>query len=563
MNRSGILALRSRLRAAPAGAALLAVLAACGGGDRSGGGAEQAPPGGYKTFAGGPPGGTVIVLADREPDDLNPLTFDSNPAYQVVHLLFRALARRDTTLSNYTPDLATRWEFAQDSSTLILHLRRDVKWHDGQPVTAEDVVFTIERQKDKAVASPRQGDVARVLSVTAPDSFTVNARMEHPGPAVVNALLEVVPVPKHILGSVPAERMRFSGFGRNPVGNGLFRFGKWQAGQQLVVTANPAVPEGRPALERVVLRFVPDVNAAMTELLAGQGDMLRIPPDQKERVASSNTVKLYHAPRVRPTWIAWNMKDPMASDSILRRAFLMGLNRPALAKGLFGPDGAPALTVLPADLPAHSATVRPIPYDPAGAQRLLEQNGWRDTNGDGIREKNGRPLQLTIEYNTTDPARRDMLVAMQSELKKIGMQMVPRPYESTAWVERLRGREFQGSFWGWGWGPGVMGPNAEMIFHSRSIPPGGPNFAGYRNPRVDAVIDSILVTFDPAAAKRMWGQFEQLVTDDAVYAPIYMDPELFGANSRIANVKFRGIEWWEDIPYWYIPTNKRLPRDRA
>jgi peptide/nickel transport system substrate-binding protein len=152
---------------------------------------------------------------------------------------------------------------------------------------------------------------------------------------------------------------------------------------------------------------------------------------------------------------------------------------------------------------------------------------------------------------------------MQSMVRQIGVQLVPRAYERTAWVERLRAQDFLGSSWGWGWGPGVVGPNAEMVFHSRSIPPGGPNFAGSDNTRVDQLIDAVLVTRDTAQLREIWREFEQLVIDDAVYAPIYLDPELYGVHSRFENVRFRGLEWWEDVIYWYVPEGARLPRDRS
>jgi peptide/nickel transport system substrate-binding protein len=148
-------------------------------------------------------------------------------------------------------------------------------------------------------------------------------------------------------------------------------------------------------------------------------------------------------------------------------------------------------------------------------------------------------------------------------LRRIGVDLVPRAYERTAWVERLRGRNFQGSSWGWGWGPGVVGPNAEAVFHSRSIPPAGPNFAGYRNARVDQLIDEALITPDTLRLREIWREFEQIVTTETPYAPLYLDPELFGVNSRFENVRFRGIEWWEDVIYWYVPAERRLPRDRA
>src|SRR5687768_10291089 len=178
--------------------ALAAALAACGGGgDRpaaaKGGASDDEGVGaGHPTFTGAAPGGTLIFLAEGDVDDLNPLTFDNTQSYQIVHLLFRALARRDSTLSNYVPDLLESWS-RPDPNTVILKVRPNLKWHDGQPVTAEDIVFTIQRQQDSATASPRQADVGSVTSVRAIDAQTAEVKLNKTGPSTLNALLEVIP----------------------------------------------------------------------------------------------------------------------------------------------------------------------------------------------------------------------------------------------------------------------------------------------------------------------------------------------------------------------------------
>ncbi len=554
---------RSPRRARTAACAIVAALlvAACGGGDnrRASSDAETT---GEATFTGAPAGGTLLFLSEGEPDDLNPLTFDTSESYQIVHLLFRALARRDSTLSNYVPDLLQSWE-RPDSTTVVMRVRPGLTWHDGRPVTAQDVVFTIERQQDPATASPRQQDVIAVESVRAVDSLTVEIELNRAGPSTLNSLLEVIPVPRHILDTVPAGRMRFSNFGRQPVGNGLFRFAEWQKGQQLTVEANLSAPEGRPPLDRVIMRVIPDPTARTTEILNGNGDMTKIAAHQRRELEGAAGVEIFTAAQVRPAWIAWNTTRAPVDDVRVRRALLMAVNRPQIVSGLFGEQGVAALSPIPPSLREHSTGVRPIPFDPAGAGRLLDQAGWRDSNGDGIRDRNGQPLQVEVEYSAADPIRGDVLVAMQAQLRRVGVQLVPRSYERTTWVERLRNREFTGSFWGWGWGPGTMGPNAEMVFHSRSIPPNGPNFAGYSSPRVDALVDSILVESDTVRARALWRQFEQQIIDDAVYAPIFLDPEFYAVHERFANVKFRGPEWWEDVIYWHIPVDERLPRDRS
>ena len=553
---------RASARAGLLGTLLLSVALGGCGGDGPGAEPGSVAAGDHDTFSGGPPGGVLVALVEGEPDDLNPVTYTSSPAFQAVRLMFRGLARRDSTLSGYQPDLAESWELQPDS-TLVLNLRRDVRWHDGVPVTAADVVFTIERQKNPTTASPRIADVAAVASATAVDSFTVAVKLARTGPYTVNALLEVVPMPRHLLEDVPPEGLKMAPFSRNPVGNGFFRFGRWDSGQQLVLEVNPDRPEGRAALDRIVMRFIPDMNASMTELLSGQGDLLRLPPDQRERVEASPDVELYTAPRVRPAWIAWNVDREPVNDPRVRRAILMAIDREQLARGLFGDLGEPAPSPIPTGLREHSPDVRPVPFDTAAAKRLLQEAGWVDANGDGVREKGGRPLRVEVDYFPTEQWRQDVLVAIQSMVRRVGVDLAPRAYERTTWVERLRNREFQGSLWGWGWGPGVVGPNAEMVFHSRSIPPSGPNFGGYSNPRVDALLDAVQVERDTTRARTLWRELEQILIDDAAYAPLYLDPELFGVSSRVQGVKFRGIEWWEDVPYWWIPEEGRLPRDRV
>jgi peptide/nickel transport system substrate-binding protein len=546
---------------AAAGLVLPLVLLACGESARTDDRADDGDS--VATLGGGPTGGVLVVLADREPDQLNPLTYSSNPAYQAVQLIFRPLARRDSTLSGYAPDLARSWEM-HDDSTLVLVLRDDVHWHDGVRVTADDVVFTIERQRDPATASPRRADVAAVTGVTARDSFTVAVTLGRTGLYTVNSLLEVVPVPRHLLADVPAAELRNAPFGRNPVGNGFYRFAGWTSGQSLTLDANARKPDGRAAIERIIMRFVPEMNAAVTQLLAGQGDLIaKLPPEQKPRMQQAANVDVYLGPRVRPAWIAWNTRRPPLDDVRVRQALLMGIDRDALARGLFGDVGEPAYSPIPTALREHDPAVTPVPYDPGGARRLLAEAGWTDTNAAGILQRRGQPLRIEVDFISTDPARRDVLVAMQSMLRRIGVDLAPRAYESSTWVQRLRDGSFAGSFWGWGWGPGVMGPNAEMVFHSRSVPPGGPNFAAARNPRIDALLDRVLVARDTGEARAVWRELEQLMIDDAVYAPIYMDPELFAVHSRFRNVRFRGIEWFEDVPYWHIEPGDRLGRDRA
>jgi peptide/nickel transport system substrate-binding protein len=380
----------------------------------------------------------------------------------------------------------------------------------------------------------------------------------------VNALLEVIAVPRHLLQDVAPAELRNAPFGRQPVGNGFYRFSSWAAGQNLTLDVDARKPDGRAAIDRIVMRFVPEMNAAVTQIMAGQGDLIaKLPPDHRHALMRAGNVEVHSGPKIRPAWIAWNTRRPPLDDVRVRRALLMAIDRQALADGLFGDVGEAALSPIPHILREHSPAAQPIRYDPDGARRLLAEAGWRDTNNDGLVDRGGRPLRIEVDFISTDAARRDVLVAAQSMLRSVGVDLAPRAYESSTWVQRLREGAFTASLWGWGWGPGVVGPNAEMIFHSRSVPPNGPNFAAMRNPRVDQLLDAVNVVTDTARARTLWTELEQLLIDEAVYAPIYMDPELYAVSSRFSNVRFRGLEWVDDAPYWYIDPSNRISRDRV
>src|SRR5690606_7693216 len=216
---------------------------------------------------------------------------------------------------------------------------------------ADDVVFTIERQRDPATGSPRRADVAAVVRATAVDSFTVEVKLNRTGIYTLNALLEVVPVPKHLLEDVAPAQTANAPFSRNPVGNGFYRFGEWRPNQQLVLYADTAKPDGRAAIERIVMRFVPDVNSAMAELLTGSADLIyKLPPSQLQRARSSRTIRVYNGPRVRPAWIAWNTRRPPLDDVRVRRALLMGIDRETLVQGMFAGVGEALLSPIPASL---------------------------------------------------------------------------------------------------------------------------------------------------------------------------------------------------------------------
>ncbi|HEX5871537.1 MAG TPA: ABC transporter substrate-binding protein, partial [Longimicrobium sp.] len=307
--------------------------AACGGGgDARGGGDAKGEKGGTPVE-----GGTVAIdmLADFQA--FNPVTNTHLTTDDVVkHMLFTPLIQYDAKLQP-VPWLAERWELTDSAVTFFL--RRDVTWHDGKPVTAEDVKFTFDLAKDPATASLLgSAYMNMVQSATVVDPHTVRFSFVAPHAQALDGFWWP-PLPKHLLGNVAAAELGRHPFNRQPVGSGPFKFVEWRPSQSATFEANPQFPAalgGRPNLDRVVFRVTPEATTMVTELINGTADMIgyTLLPDQAAQIRNQSGVELRHYPSREFTFFAWNNTRPLFADARVRRAMTMGINRQQIIDGL-------------------------------------------------------------------------------------------------------------------------------------------------------------------------------------------------------------------------------------
>jgi peptide/nickel transport system substrate-binding protein len=406
--------------------------------------------------AGCPPaterGGTLVAGVRSDFRGFNPITTGDywGRVEIATHALYTPLLDYDDDLQP-APRLAESWEMHGDTA-ITFRLRRDVFWHDGQPVTADDVLFTFERAKDPATASLlATAFLARVRSAELVDSFTIRFRLEHPH---AQALENFVwpPAPRHLLEDIPPADLPNAPFNRQPIGNGPFRFLHWRANDQLALERNPDYPEalgGPPVVDRIVFRIIPEVATLQTELLTGGIHInLVLQPDQANQLRNNPDVNVFSFPGRTFYYIGWNHEHPPFDDPNVRRALTMAINRQEIIDALLYGEGEPAVGTIP-NWHEFAPNVEPLPFDLEQAGRLLDQAGWRTPAAGGIRTNaQGQPLRFTL-LASDDALRRSVVEVLQSQFRRAGVQVDLNIVEFQTMLAQHRNREFQAVLTNW------------------------------------------------------------------------------------------------------------------
>jgi peptide/nickel transport system substrate-binding protein len=459
----------------------------------------------------------------------------------------------------FVPALAHSWT-RRDSITLAFDLDRRARWHDGTPVTARDVVFTISRAKNPAVA-PRLSELLRQLtSVTAEGTHRVVFRYARPyAEQLYDAVFHVPPLPAHLLESLPPEKVAQSDFVTNPVGSGPYRWVRNVPGQFVELAAVPDFFLGTPKLERVILRTAVDPSARLNLLLSGQADAHDIippPPDNLRRVSADTNLRLISVPSSTVGYLLFNQRDPKSharphpilADIRVRRAITLGLDRQQLVQAVFGPHGAVPYGPVSQLLWIRHGAPAPEPPNVVRARRLLAATGWGDSDGDGTLDRRGRPLQLTLSLPNTSGIRRQMALLVQEQLRRIGVRIELQQLEFPIWNERRSAGDFDLDF------SAVSQDASPSGLTQAWTCTGGSNYSGYCDRRVDSLIEqAILGRGDPAETwHKVLRQIEEGAPATFLYAPTFV----FAVNRRYKNVTISPQSSWVTLRKWSVdPTS--------
>jgi peptide/nickel transport system substrate-binding protein len=452
----------------------------------------------------------------------------------------------------FEPKLAERWEWSDDHLALTFHLRDDVVWTDGTPVTAEDVRWTWQAQVHPDVAW--EGDYAKrgIRDVEVLDPHTVRFHFTQVYPAQLLHANEGVILPKHAWSQLPFSQWRQSArwFADHLVTNGPFRLESWKPGQELVLGRNERYyEEGLPKLDRVVFRVVPDQSSLLTQLLSGELDFVSgISPEDAPEVESAPHLELVDYWSIGFIFFAWNNRTPYFEDVRVRQALTLALDRFSMVDGLWGPFARVGVSPIISTVWAHNSSLEPWPYNPARARELLAEAGWKDTDGDGLLDRNGRPFRFEMLVHSGNRQRQDAVVMAQEQLRPLGIQLQVKLLDFNAFVAEITAGTYDACIAGLN-----MGTDLELryLLHTSEID-SGLNYAHYSNPEVDRLLDETYRQREPADMKPYLDRIQEIIHHDQPLTFLWESKRLNAVNKRLRGAKPHFLSPFANLEEWWI-----------
>jgi peptide/nickel transport system substrate-binding protein len=519
-------------------------------------------------------GGTMVVASPAEPATLLPALQSSVIEKQITDMLFDRLADIGDDLSavgdkGFRKVLAERWEWAPDSMSIVFHLDPRARWHDGFPVRASDVRYSVNLIKDPAFGSPAIPLVTNIDSVAVRDSLTAVAYFKrHTPEQFYDLVYQVSIVPEHVLGNTPPAQLRTAEVARRGIGSGRFRLARWEQGKRIELIADTANYRGRPKLDRIVFSPTPDFNSAITRFFAGDADFFeQLRPEHLARLEKDTVRHAVPYPSLQYAYLALNLTDgtqpgrphPIFGDRVVRRALTMSVDRQAMLRNVFGTYGIPLYGPFPHAMPVADTTLPQLPYDTLKARALLDSAGW--TMGmDGVRSKNGQRLEFKILTPVSSAARKQYAVLLQDAFRRVGAKVDLDEVDFAAYTAKQDERSFDAMLALYGTDPAISG--FKQSWSSAGVTKGGSNFTSYSNPAVDALLDSATTTFDPARTRAYARHAFEMIIEDAPGIWLYEPPTVAGIHRRIHTPRMRADGYWSGIAEWWIPASQRTARDR-
>lgn len=497
-------------------------------------------------------GGNLTFGYTGEPDSLNPLYTTSAASINGFRHILATLVKFNED-GEAIGDLAEDWELSDDGLTLTFELREDVKWHDGEDFTANDVKFTFDVAKHDDYTGPRSSVSRNFEEINVIDDYTVEFVMDEPNYMILRRVNPYYILPEHILGDTPIEDLEEHEFNRNPVGVGPFKFEEWKSGQHMILTANEDYYEGEPYLDTLTLKFVPDSNALMAQFKAGDVDFVSVDADdlsEAEQLVSEGVAKLHEQPGLAFRWIAWNNEHRWFKDKEIRQAMTQGIDREEIVEYVL--DGKAEVLHMP-QLPfnwAYSEDAPTFDYDPEAAKEKLANAGWTETNSDGYLEKDGEEFAFEIMVTDGNKTYQKVAEVVQAHLKEIGVKVSLKVLELSALQDAASAPDFEYDAYIMGLSRSID-PSVTSLFHTDQIE-GGLNRVQFSNDRVDELGEKDDGTVDQDTRQEYLQEISNIVAEEQPYTFLF-----YPLNQTLYTDKLEGTSFaigvtHRDIHKWWL-----------
>jgi peptide/nickel transport system substrate-binding protein len=462
---------------------------------------------------------TVTMVIESSPTSLDPRIGVDSQSEHISSLIFDSLVHKNAHF-NLDPWLATSWE-TPDPLTYRFHLRTDVHFHDGKPLTATDVKYTLDSMRNGTVITAKAGALARIDHVDAPDAATVVIRLKQPDAALLWNLSDGA------IGIVPAGSGRDFAF--HPIGSGPFRFISQMQDDEVIVERNDHSWQPRPAIARIRFAVVPDAITRALELEKGSADVCIncLTADMVSALAKRPNLQVESGPGTNLNYISFNTQDSLLRDIRVRQAIAYAMNRPLIISSLWRGRAQLAESLLPPEHWAWTGDVQQYPYDPAKANALLDAGGWKRGN-DGVR------FRLTMK-TSTDETSRLLAMILQQQLRDIGIALEVRSFEFATFYADISKGAFQMYTLRWLGGnedPDIFG----YAYDSHRFPPRGANRGRYINAALDELIKDGATSSDQALRRADYVKVQQILATELPSINLWYLDAVLVHTRRLQNV---------------------------
>ena len=510
-------------------------------------------------------GDILIESSIGDAKTLNPALSDESTGSDICGLVFNGLLRYNEKFE-LEPCLAEKWKVSRGGKTITYYLRKGVKFHDGVEFTADDVLFTYKVYSDPAVNTPFGADYQYIKDVEVLGLYQVRVNYKKPfAPALTSTFTSILP--KHLL---EGKDINHCDFNRHPVGTGPYRFVQWKTDQQIVLEANPDYWEGKPHIKRFVLRIIPDQASELLSLLKGETDALgawtsgTLSPEQYARQTGtpkfSDYYDKYETDQFVYIYIGWNLENPLFQSVKVRKALTMAIDRQAIIQNVIYGLGSVCTGPFVPNSWAYNKDVKPLPYDPEKAKKLLKEAGWKP-GPDGILQKSlkkkepATPFHFKLFTNQGNVSRERIATIVQQQLKQVGIDCQPQIMEWTTLLsEYINKRKYDAMVMGWGFTPE---PDCYLTWHSSQMGEHQYNMVDYKNKRIDRLLVEGRETLNPKKRAKIYHRIHKILSDDVACTFLYVPYALPAVHKRFKGLEVNrnGISWHPER--WYVPLDQQ------
>ncbi len=508
-------------------------------------------------------GDRLVSASIGDASNLIPMIAGDAASHDVAGQLYLSLLRYDENLK-LEGQLARDWTVSDDQLSITFHLRPDVRWSDGQPVTSHDCDFTLKLIQDPYTQSAYKADYMLVASSETPDPYTFIVHYREPFSPALSSWSGLAILPAHVFAG---EDIMNTPLSRSPtVTDGPYKLKQWQSQQHILLTANPDYFDGTVWLSERLIRIIPDTATQFLELSAGRLDTMGLTPMQYTRLFPKNKSLNKHYKRYRYldfgyTYLGFNLQRPLFADPRLRRALAFAIDRQEIIDGVLMGQGEAIASPYKPGTYWQNNKLHPRPFDPKKAAALLDEAGWQDHDGDGWRDRDGQKLSFTLLTNNGNKQRADAATIIKERLKNIGVDVNIRLVEWSAFIENfINKRQFDAVILGWSLSPE---PDQYTIWHSSQTGPREFNFLSYHNEAVDAALEAARRTFDESKRKAYYDEVQQHLFDDVPMIYLYAPYALPVVHRRIHGIHQGPAGIGYDSEHWYVPASQQIYRQHA